>query len=142
MRKFQISSINFQGHFEIIFDDDGLLQVLNLRPATGLNRALIHSIKKKVPEHLSDLEAAFKDTYATVVEADFCISFEDFWNAYDKKINRKRCLPLWEKLSNSKQVKAFYGIRQYDKFLKQESWRKKADPENYLRAEMWENEWS
>jgi hypothetical protein len=64
-----------------------------------------------------------------------------FWQRYDKKINRKRCEPLWEKLSKPKQVAAWAGIDAYNKFLQANSWRKKADPETYLRNEMWENEW-
>jgi hypothetical protein len=64
-----------------------------------------------------------------------------FWQLYDKKINRKRCEPLWDKLSKNKQVAAWAGINAYNKFLQANSWRKKADPESYLKNEMWENEW-
>jgi hypothetical protein len=77
----------------------------------------------------------------TIVEADFTITFEMFWQRYDKKINRKRCEPLWNKLSKTKQVTAWAGIEAYNKFLQGNSWRVKADPETYLRNEMFENEW-
>ena len=91
---------------------------------------------------VNDIEAAFKDTKAMIVEDEFEVTFDMFWIAYNKKINRKRCEPIWNKLSKPKQVKAYYGVKSYDKYLKVESWRQKADPENYLRNEMWENEYN
>jgi hypothetical protein len=70
------------------------------------------------------------------------LHYDMFWKAYNKKINNKRCIQLWNKMSKTKQVKAYYGITQYDKFLSKEDWRTKADPETYLRNEMFYNEWS
>ena len=50
-------------------------------------------------------------------------------------------MQLWNKLGKTEQVKAYYGITTYDKYLSRETWRGKVDPENYLRNQMWENEW-
>jgi hypothetical protein len=108
----------------------------------GMDAATVYHFKNAIPPtigHLVGGNAFSKNT--TVVEVDFVITFEMFWQRYDKKINRKRCEPLWEKLSKPKQVAAWAGIDAYNKFLQANSWRKKADPETYLRNEMWENEW-
>ncbi len=141
MRKFLITSPHFRGTAEILYREDGVLVKIDLSQCE-MNIGITDAFKKKVPAHLNDIETAFKDTKATVIEADFEVTFEMFWNAYNKKINRKRCEPIWNKLSKPKQVKAYYGIKQYDKYLKVESWRQKADPDTYLRNETFENEYN
>ena len=40
------------------------------------------------------------------------------------------------------QVLAYMGVPAYDKFLKKEGYRSKADPETYLRNRYWENEYA
>lgn len=65
-----------------------------------------------------------------------------FWKAYDVKVNKKRCIPIWDKLTKTQQVKAWAGIKKYDSYLKSLKWsRPKADPDTYLRQEYWENEY-
>lgn len=91
---------------------------------------------------IADLEEAFKSAATlTVVESDFEITFEMFWLKYRKKINRLRAEANWKRLSKTQQVKAYYGIDAYDKFLDRMEWRKKQDPENYLKNKMWESEY-
>lgn len=141
MRRFIITSPKFKGQAELIYNDEGVLCLVDLMQA-GMDAATVHHFKNAAPptiDHLVGGSAFTKST--TVVEVDFVITFEMFWQRYDKKINRKRCEPLWEKLSKPKQVAAWAGIDAYSKFLQVNNWRKKADPETYLRNEMWENEW-
>ena len=141
MRKFLITSPHFKGSAEILYREDGVLIKIDLAQ-TEMTQGMTEAFKKTVQSHLNYIELAFKNTKATVVEADFEVTFEMFWISYNKKINRKRCEPIWNKLSKPKQVKAYYGIKQYDKYLKIENWRQKADPETYLRNEMFDNEYN
>ena len=90
---------------------------------------------------MDKLQEAFAPTSAIVVEADFEVNFDMFWKAYNHKINKLRAVALWGKLSKTDQVKAYYGVAVYDKFLKKEGYRKKADPETYLRNKMYDNEY-
>lgn len=69
------------------------------------------------------------------------IVFDDFWEKYGKKINKVRCEPLWNKLTANERVMAFNALWSYDRFLMQNNWRTKADPETYLKKKMWLNEW-
>jgi hypothetical protein len=62
------------------------------------------------------------------------------WDKYDHKVNNKRCVALWDKLNKADEVKAYYGIDMYYTYLAKRR-RGKADPENYFRSRMWENEW-
>lgn len=141
MRKFNITSTKFTGAAELVYDESGLLKIIDMS-ATNMNPEQVHAFKGMMPLTIKHLEAGTGITNTmTVIEADFVVSFEMFWSKYDKKINRKRCVDLWNKLSKPDQVAAWAGIEQYLKYLKKEEWRKKLDPENYLRNRCWENEW-
>jgi len=122
----------------MVYNGKGTLSQLDMNSA-DMDAELTSVFMRIVPIVESGLATAFKkDT--TIVQEDFKVSFDDFWNAYNHKINKKRCIPLWDRMTKNQQVKAFYSIRDYDKFLKNNK-RMKCDPENYLRNEMWENEY-
>ena len=140
MRRFIITSPNFTGTVEIDYDAHGLLCNINMLNSSLSPQGRV-AMKATIPVAVTAIEETFKDTKATIIETDYEATFEMFWDAYDKKINLKRCKPLWDKLSKPQQVKAWLKVTSYNKFLKQNEWRKKADPETYLRNEMWENEW-
>ena len=141
MNRFLVTSEKFTGTVELLFNEKGTLCKIDMTQA-ALNEDAVVAFKRAAPHNLHTLmknEWCGKET--TVIQGDFVVSFEMFWTDYRNKINKKRCIPLWEKLSKPKQVAAYYGISRYDKFLHKNSWRTKADPENYLRNEMWENEY-
>jgi hypothetical protein len=140
MRRFLITSPSFTGEAELVYNTNETLIWIDMSK-TNMAANLVTAFKNKVPANVQQLAAAFADTMATVVEADYEVSFEMLWLKYDKKINRKRCEPLWNKLSKTEQVRAFNGIDAYNKFLKREGWRSKADPETYLRNQYWLNEY-
>lgn len=140
MRRFLITSPSFTGEAEIVFDDNGRLIRFDVGK-TNMPVSLVRGFKERIPAFINELEMAFKGLRVTIVEVDFEINFDMWWEKYDKKINRKRCVPIWNKLNKSKQIKAYFGIEAYEKFLARINWRSKADPETYLRSEMFENEW-
>ena len=140
MRRFIITTDKYTGAAELWYQPDGSLTHIIMADC-GMNAKQRQVFKDKAPVLADGIEAFAKGLNLTVVEADFEATFDMFWAAYQKKINKARCLPLWTKLTKTDQVKAWAGIKSYDKYLKRESWRGKADPENYLRNKMWENEY-
>lgn len=141
MRRFLITSSKFTGQAELIYNADALLSIINMTE-TSMDAEQRHRFKQLAPLTVLHIEKGGHGLErCTIVEAAYEITFSMFWDSYKKKINRNRCEPLWNKLAKTSQVKAWHGIAQYDKYLKANDWRKKADPENYLRNEMWENEW-
>jgi hypothetical protein len=142
MRRFIITnSGRFNGTIELLYNDKGTLCLIDMRNADICEQTQKLFLHKIPSTELSLVkgEGFGKDT--EIVEVDIEITFEMFWNTYAKKINRKRCEQLWNKLSQEKQVKAIHGIHAYNKYLSKESWRNKLDPDTYLRNESWENEW-
>ncbi len=98
MRRFIITSQLFTGQAEAVYKDNGMLCKIDLTNC-DFNQAFTSSFKSKVPAHESGIETAFDLSKVTIVEADFEVTFEMFWQKYNKKINRKRSEPLWQKLS-------------------------------------------
>ena len=90
----------------------------------------------KVARYIPELA---KSTSLTIVSVDYVITYEQFWNAYDNKVNNKRALALWDKLSHVDKVAAFVGIKIYNRHLQKNPWKTKADPDTYLRNRSWEN---
>lgn len=140
MKRFLITSPKFNGQAEIFYNASGLLFKIDLSNAL-MEPATIKAFKAAVPPVMDDLlkgEGFTADT--TIIAADVEVSFDMFWNAYNKKINRIRAEKLWHKLTKVQQVNAFTGVAPYDKFLKKTD-RFKADPETYIRNQYWLNEY-
>jgi|GEM_PF-1801167 len=64
--------------------------------------------------------------------------FEEFWNIYDKKIDRVKCIKLWESISNEKYGVILKHSAEYVNATPDKKFRK--NPETYLRNECWNNE--
>jgi hypothetical protein len=141
MKRFILNSPKFQGNAEIHYNGSGVLCKIDLTNCL-MEERVVHHFKAAVPSTLALLlngNAFSSET--SIVEAEYEITFDMLWNAYSKKHNRIRCEKLWKGLSKIEQIEALHGIVAYDKFLKKETWRSKADPETYLRNQMWNNEW-
>lgn len=138
MRRYILTSKKFQGQIFLSYNPRGTISIIDMMNAEIDPFSTAHFLRS-VPLNESNLPTAFSSE-VTIVADDFKVTFEDFWNGYNFKINKKRCIPLWDKMTISQQVKAFYGVREYDKYLARVK-RIKCDPERYLRDEMYENEW-
>ena len=66
------------------------------------------------------------------------ISFDKFWDLYDKKVDRSKCEPKWEKLKDSDREKIMSHIPKYKISQPDKQYRK--NPETYLNRNSWENE--
>jgi len=138
MKRYILTSKKFIGQIFLAFNNRGTVAAVDMTTAELDAHSTGHFLRS-IPVLESNLAKSFSSE-VTIVAEDFQVSFDDFWNSYDKKINKKRCIPLWNKLNLNQQVAAYYGIRKYDAFLKASN-RIKCDPENYIRNEMWENEY-
>ncbi len=65
-------------------------------------------------------------------------SFEDWWNAYDKKCGRKKSEAKWNKLSPSQKVACMEATPAYVNTTSDKKFRK--DPLTYLNGECWNDE--
>lgn len=63
--------------------------------------------------------------------------FSDFWNSYDKKVDKKQTEAVWNKMSNDDQIKAVEGMNNHKLGRERKYWK---DPIRYLRDRRWEDE--
>ena len=64
--------------------------------------------------------------------------FNDFWDRYDKKINRDDCLKKWKKLSISDMKDALKMVELYVKSTPDKQYRK--NPSTWIYQKAWRNE--
>ncbi len=139
MRKFLIThKTHWSGTIDVLYNNDILIRV-------DFQNAIIKSnVIKEFLQRLSPtIEQISKELgeKCVITESDFEITFEDFYNAYNNKVSKKRALAIWIKLNKADQLGAYLGIKPYNKFLTSTGFRQKADPDTYLRNRYWENEY-
>jgi len=66
------------------------------------------------------------------------IAFDEFWEAYDKKIDRTKCLAKWEKLSEQQHQEIMSNVHAYVAANNVKQYRK--NPLTYLNGECWLDE--
>jgi hypothetical protein len=64
-------------------------------------------------------------------------AFEDFWQAYNKKVDKKQTLTVWNKLSAEDRILAVEGMDNHKLGRQPKYWK---DPVRYLRDRRWEDE--
>jgi hypothetical protein len=64
--------------------------------------------------------------------------FDTFWNTYNKKVGREKCLKLWAKLSAKDKAECLSYIPLYVKAQPDKQYRK--NPETFLRNKSWHDE--
>lgn len=140
MRRFLISSPNFIGQVEMVFNFNGELMSLHLGNA-NLTIGQIKYLLKNTPLIIDDLQTAFASSKAIIVESNFEVTFDMFWNKYDLKRNKKPAEKIWVKMNTVDKVKAYHSINAYNKYLKRNDWCNRLYPDTYLRNEHYNNEW-
>ena len=142
MKKILITSKDFEGEVMLLYSPDAYLMTLDFRNATLTPHQLTY-IKTCTPvEYAPTLADDFGKAPLTFTDTKYSISFDTFWDVYNHKINRARCIKLWERLNEADKLAAYVGIKAYFSFLAREKWRNKVDPETYLTKKMWQNEWN
>lgn len=142
MRKFMITSEKFEGTAFLFYNTQEVLCRIDCTDTT-MDAELIKAFKRAVPATLEELvkgEGFSKGTL--VVEAGYRIDFEKFWTAYDKKINKQRCIPLYNRLTDAETIECLHAIKPYDRFLEKVKVRQKLDPENWIKQKAFQTEWN
>ncbi len=149
MKKYIITSPAFTGDINVLYNQENILVYIDFMKC-DLSVEQREYFKTKLPVVIDAsmgeqgeefLIRQFGKSRLNIASADFKISFEQWWVRYDRKVNKDRCIKLWEKLSIADQVSAFFKLQQYERYLSLNQWQTKADPEKYLRNKYWNNEY-
>jgi hypothetical protein len=79
----------------------------------------------------------YKETNIYKETITYKYAFEDFWLAYDKKVDKKQTLAVWNKLSDEDRILAVEGVGNHKSGRDRKYWK---DPVRYLRDRRWEDE--
>ena len=79
----------------------------------------------------------YKETNIYKETKTYKYAFEDFWIAYDKKVDKKQTLAVWNKLSADDRILAVEGMVNHKSGRERKYWK---DPVRYLRDRRWEDE--
>jgi hypothetical protein len=79
----------------------------------------------------------YKETSIYKETIKYKYAFEDFWIAYDKKVDKKQALTAWNKLSDGERTLAVEGMGNHKSGRERKYWK---DPVRYLRDKRWEDE--
>lgn len=141
MRHFILTSTSFTGSLEYKYCDNGYLIWFQYNALASDSQR--NWLLSNMPLTVSGFnEVVSKAKSFKVEEIQLDLSFDAFWEQYGHKINKKRCLPLYNKLSTEKRMQCIKSIVPYKRYLARTNYRNKTDPENYLRKEMYLNDWN
>lgn len=146
MKRYIITSPTFSGEINVLYGLDMRLQFIDLMKC-DLSEEQISFFKNKLPSILQEattdyLMAQFGKSKLDIIEQGYRVTFEQWFNRYNVKRNKARCLKLWQKLSEADQVNAFFKLGLYERHLMVNNWKTKAEPDTYLRNRYWEGDWS
>lgn len=136
--KYQITSTRFSGNLIVGLTGDILTLIEN---NSSCSKERIESIllflgKGRTLKELAQWISGKVDLIPTD------LSFDVFWNDYDKKVNRKRCEPIWKSLNDAERIECLMNVQKYHAFLQRNPQRSKLDPENYLKRGSYQTNWS
>jgi hypothetical protein len=144
MKELIITSEQFVGEVRVLYGEQNELLKIDFTQG-DLTPSQKHKLKTRVAPLFESIEKQveyFDSKTVRIVLGDHQVDFErDFWQPYGKKINKARCLKDWDKLSKADKLAAVNGLKTYKNHLKLNTWKNQADPENYLKRQMWQNEW-
>ena len=145
MKRYSLTSHLFEGSVIFGFNEQGwLVFYKNEAEFTAEQQDWLFEIKdgmSRFPVHLFKIQSLASVIKGELKELPPDLSFEVFWDAYDKKVHRKRAEPIYKKLSEADRLKAITEIKPYQKACQRTN-RGIADPEKYLRSAYYETDWS
>ena len=119
MRRFVITSPSWDGEAEIVYDAGGRLIRLSVEE-TDMEALVIEQFKKRVGATIDKVGAIVEGTNATLVEADFNITLDDFKREYPYSRNYHLLDGIWPRLKKSVQVQCYYGAIEYRKWCERQ----------------------
>ena len=142
MRRFLLTNSKFKGQVELVYNIDGHIQRIDLSE-TDMTVEQRYGAVCKVPltiHHLENKVGLHESTI--VVEAEFEVSFEEFWREYPYKRNRHLAEAYWQKMDKTSQVLAWIAAKAYRKYCEKNSkWYNPQIAETWLKKKEYQNQW-
>lgn len=143
MRRFLITGAKFTGEAELLFNEAGIIEAVQVRN-TSLNAKQRATLIQSVPATVEGLATAW-ERKLTIIEADIEETFDMFWSEFNNKRNRMNALKDWNRLPLTEKVKCRIRIKPYKEYIRRMNqggfMLKQMYPDTWLRGKHWEDEW-
>jgi hypothetical protein len=139
MKRFLITNPRYTGEASLLYNGAGVLLAIDCSQC-NMNAETISHFKRAAPALESELAAAFVHP-TVVVQSDIVITFDMWWKKYGMKVNKDRCEGLFNRLSKTEKIEAYYKLDKYHSFLRKKPDRDKLHPDTYLRSKAWLNDY-
>ena len=123
--------------FKFDLNSDLILFKYEGEPLTEQQRKWLYP---RIPTHESKMNLWHAIKEFTVIKGEPDISFENFWNTYDKKQKITRAKQLYSKLKDDDKFNAIAGIKRYNNWLKLQNGIAKMLPDTYIYQKRWLDE--
>ena len=140
MKKYSLTSQSFAGAVVFGYSNEGFLVLYS--NASEMTAQQQEWLLNKLPVNIINISELAKVVKGKLEEMPEDLSFDCFWESYGKKINKKRCEPMFNKLDDVEKYRAISTIVPYKNYLKRSGWRGQADPEKYLKDRYFETNWN
>jgi hypothetical protein len=105
----------------------------------ALDKAFIKHASKQSESTQQSIDSIDKQiTNKQITNKQLNISFDTFWNLYDKKIEKDKCESKWNKLTNKDREDIINHIPKYKLATPDKQYRK--NPETYFNNKTWRDE--
>lgn len=111
MRKFVVTSSNFEGGITLQYDDSNRLVKMDIEAL--LSEKQHDFFFAHLPNTVGQLEALKQRSSVRVIEVGYEITFEDFYKSYNNKVGKLKAEKAWQRLSRDEQLKAYLYIQKY-----------------------------
>lgn len=104
----------------------------------ALDKALIKHSTKQVESTQQSIDSIDKQINNKQITIDIYPTFEDFWNLYDNKQDKKACEKKWNLLTQTEKEEIMNYLPEYIKSTPDKKFRKY--PETFINNKSWKNE--
>lgn len=104
----------------------------------ALDKALIKHSTKQVESTRQSIDSIDKQINNKQITIDIYPTFEDFWNLYDNKQDKKACEKKWNLLTQTEKEEIMNYLPEYIKSTPDKKFRKY--PETFINNKSWQNE--
>lgn len=138
MRRYAVTSPNFEGEMIFGYDSEGVLKYYENN--AELQTEHLIWLSRNFPFSDVDLPKIVKTGKIKEITD---LSFERIWKDYAFKVgNKARAEKLWYKLSESERIAVFESLSKYKYYLRTHQGLMQAYLETYLSQRRWENEFN
>lgn len=144
MKKYLVTNAAFTGEVTLVYDANDMLVCIDLLNAT-MQPETIAAFKRAVPVvgSAENFKAAFSAA-TTIVAANVEISWEMMYKDWPYKRNAFEGKKVWDKMSASDKVAAFYNKKDYISYCKRQQSKYEYQPmmiDRFLRKREFETDW-